>query len=314
MYILRNSLIMYDLIIIGGGPAGITAGIYAARQKLKTLVIAKSFGGQVAKKAVEIENYPGFQKIPGMDLAKKFEDHLRSQEIDIEKEETGSIKKTAKGFTITTLTKKKFESTAVILASGSDPRPLEVPGEKKLLGKGVSYCSVCDGPMFRDKTVSIIGGGNSAFETALFLSNYVTKIYIMEYGKEVKAEQASQDLVNKSGKVEIITQADLKEIKGDKLVKSIVYQDLTTKQDKELPVEAVFVEIGYQPATSFVKDLVEFNDRDEIVVEPETCSTKTPGLYAAGDLNVGKYKQIVTACGEGAKAALASYEYIKKQE
>jgi len=302
----------YDLIIIGGGPAGITAGIYAARQKLNTLLITKDFGGQVAKKAIDIENYPGFEKIPGLDLVKKFESHLKKQEVKVERDEVGKVEKTDKGFLVFTENKNKFSSTAVIVASGSDPRPLEVPGEKELIGKGVSYCSVCDGPMFRDKIVSIIGGGNAGFETAVFLSNYIKKIYILECGSEVKADKANQELVKKLGKVEIITNSALREIKGKNFVEEIVYEDLKSKKTNNLKVEGVFVEIGSQPATSFVKDLVDFNERDEIKIECETYQTKTPGLFAVGDLNVGKYKQIVTACGEGAKAALAAYEYIKK--
>ncbi|MFH1656459.1 MAG: FAD-dependent oxidoreductase [Candidatus Nealsonbacteria bacterium] len=303
---------MYDLIIIGGGPGGVTAGIYSARQRLKTLVITKGFGGQMAKKAVDIENYPGFVKIPGIDLVKKFEEHLRAQDVEIKREEAVKVNKTSKGFSIFTGDKNKYESKAVILASGADPRPLEVPGEKEFIGKGVSYCSVCDGPIYKDKTIVIVGGGNSGFETALFLKDYVKKIYILEYGAEIKAEKASQEIVGKSKKIKIMTNTALREIKGTNFVEEIIYEDLIKKEKKNLKVEGVFVEIGTQPATSFVKDLVSFNERDEIKVESETCQTKTPGLYAIGDLNVGKYKQIVTACGEGAKAALAAFEYIKK--
>jgi len=303
---------IYDLIIIGGGPAGITAGIYASRQKLKTLVITKDFGGQMAKKAVDIENYPGFEKISGLDLIKKFENHLKKQKVDIERDEAGKVEKNNKGFIVLTENKNKFQSKAVIIASGSDPRPLEVPGEKEFIGRGLSYCSICDGPLFRNKMVAVIGGGDAGFESAIFLSNYVSKIYILEYGSEVKADKANQEMVKKTGKVKIITNAALREIKGNKFVNSIVYQDLKSKKINTLKVEAVFVEIGYQPATSFVKDLVDFNERDEIKTESETCQTKTPGLFAAGDVNMGKYKQIVTACGEGAKAALAAYEHVKK--
>lgn len=304
----------YDLIIIGGGPAGITAGIYAIRQKLNILMITKDFGGQMAKKAVDIENYPGFKKISGLDLVRKFEEHLKSlEEVDIKMEEVVRVKKSNKTFLVFTKN-NKYEAYAVIIASGADPRPLEVPGEKEFIGRGVSYCSICDGPLFKDKDVVVIGGGNAGFEAAFFLSNYVNKIYILEYSTEVKADEINQEIIKKTGKVELITNADLKEIKGDKFVNSIIYQDLKSKKTKILKISGVFVEIGTQPATSFVKDLVDFNERDEIKVEFETCQTKTPGLYAVGDLNVGKYKQIITACGEGSKAALAAYEYIQKQK
>jgi thioredoxin-disulfide reductase len=301
---------IYDLIIIGGGPAGITAGIYAARQKLNTLLITKDFGGQLGKKAIDVGNYPGLDGISGLKLIEKFQSHLEKQKIDIEKNEVGKIEKKGENFLVSTENKKVFESRTVIIASGVDPRPLEVPGEKEFIGKGVSYCAVCDGPMFKDKTVAVIGGGNSAFETAIFLSKIAKKIYILEYNPKVNAFKDNQEAVEKMGKAEIITNVVLKKIEGDKFVRSITYQDRVTKQEKTLSVEGVFVEIGYDPATSFVKELVDFNERDEIKIDFETCKTKTPGLFAAGDVNVGRYKQIVTACGEGAKAALAAFEYL----
>lgn len=301
---------MYDLIIIGGGPAGMTAGIYAGRLGLKTLLITKSFGGQIAKKAVSIENYPGFESISGIELVQKMEKHLRTQKIDIETSEVRKIEKTKHDFLVFAK-KKEFQAKAIILASGADPRPLEVPGEKEFIGKGVSYCSVCDGPMFKNKVVAIIGGGNAGFETAIFLAKIAKKIYILEFGPELKAFAANQETVKKTGKAEIITNVALKEIKGDSFVNSVIYEDRKTKKEKVLEVEGVFVEVGYQPATSYVKGLVDFNERDEIKVDYETCQTKTPGLFAAGDLNVGAVKQIVTAAGEGAKAAIAAYNYVQ---
>lgn len=304
---------LYDLIIIGGGPAGMTAGIYAARQKLNILLITKNFGGQVAKKAVAIENYPGFEKISGSELIKRMEKQLRKLKIDIERDEVKKVKKINEKFIVTTKTKHNFESKAVIVASGADPRPLEVKGEKEFLGKGVSYCATCDAPLFSGKRVAVIGGGNAGFETAIALSKWAKKIYILEYGPEVKADKENQEKLAKTKKAEIITNVALKEICGRKFVDSIIYQNLQTKKNFALAVEGVFVEIGYQPATAFVKDLVDFNERDEIKVDFETYQTKTPGLFAAGDCNMGQFKQIITACGEGAKAALAAYLYLSKK-
>ena len=166
-----NRVKIYDLIIIGGGPAGITAGIYAARQSLNTLLITKEFGGQVARKAVAIENYPGFGQISGLELIQKFEKHLKEFRIKIKNDSVVKIKKVGQFFLVNTEGKNQFEAKAVIVTSGADPRPLEVPGEKEFIGRGVSYCSVCDGPLFKDKTVAVIGGGNAGFEAALFLSN-----------------------------------------------------------------------------------------------------------------------------------------------
>jgi thioredoxin-disulfide reductase len=301
----------YELIIIGGGPAGITAGIYAARQKISTILVTKNFGGQLNNKAVAVENYPGFEKISGLELIKKLENHLKQQEITIKVDEVVRLEKTDNKFTAFTKNKNQFEAMAVIIASGADPRPLEAPGEKEFIGRGVSYCVLCDSPFFKNKTVAVIGGGNAGFEAAIFLSNIAKKIYILESSPQIRAFADNQEKIKKTGKTEIIINAVLKEIKGDKFVKSIIYQDMIAKELKTIEVEGVFVEIGNQPATSFVKDLVDFNERDEIKVDFETFQTKTSGLFAAGDVNLGKYKQIVTAAGEGAKAALAAYDYLK---
>jgi len=301
---------MYELIIIGGGPAGMTAGIYASRLGLRAILITKSFGGQIAKKAVAIENYPGFESISGPDLVKKMEAHLKNHKINIEIDQVLNLKKQGEVFLVSTK-KNQFKTKALVLATGADPRPLEVPGEKEFIGRGVSYCSVCDGPIFKNKIVAVIGGGNAGFETAIFLTKIAKKIYILETGPEPKAFEQNQKTAKASGKVEIITNARLKEIKGERFVNSIVYQDLKSKKEKTLKVEGVFIEVGYEPATSFAKGLVDFNERDEIKVEAETCQTSTPGVFAAGDLNEGLFKQIITAAGEGAKAALAAYNYIQ---
>jgi len=302
---------LYDLIIIGGGPAGVAAGIYAARQKLDTLLIAKSFGGQMARKAVDIENYPGFEKISGLELIQKFEKHLRKNKIDIERDSIGRVKKIESGFSVSTGSKKQFQAKAVIITSGADPRPLEVPGEKEFIGKGVSYCTACDGPLFADKNVAVVGGGNSGFEAALSLSRYAKKIYILEFGPQVKADETNQKIAQKSG-IEVIVNAALKKIQGKKFVDSVIYQERQLGKLINLKVQGVFVEIGSQPATSFVKDLVEFSERDEIMIDPKNSMTKTPGLFAAGDVTNVRYKQIVIAAGEGAKAALSAYEYLQK--
>lgn len=301
----------YSLIIIGGGPAGVAAGIYGSRQKLNTLLITKSFGGQMTRKAVEIENYPGFQNISGSDLIAKFEKHLKKQNIEIVNDSIAKIKKTGNVFSLLTTSKKKFQSRAVIITSGADPRPLEVPGEKKFIGKGVSYCVACDGPLYSGKDVMVVGGGNAGFEAALSLSSYAGKIYVLEFGSKIKADLENQNMLKNTNNVEIIISAALKRINGKNFVESVVYQDRKSKKLITLSVQGVFVEIGSQPATSFVKGLVEFNEKDEIKVDANN-QTKTPGLFAAGDVTQVKYKQIVIAAGEGAKAALAVAEYLLK--
>ena len=303
----------YDLVIIGGGPAGVTAGIYAARQNLKTLVITKNFGGQIAKKAVGIENYPGFKKIQGMELVERFEKHLKQFEIDIVKSSVGNVEKKDNLFIISDNKKNCFKSRAVIVATGADPRPLEVSGEKEYIGKGVSYCSVCDGPLFKDKVVAVIGAGNAGVESALFLSNFAKKIYILEFLKESPADKVLQEEVGRNNKIELIFRADLKKIEGEKFVKSILWRDKESGKEKSLQVDGIFVEIGSQPATSFVKNLVDFSEKDEIEIDPQTCQTKTPGLFAAGDVSNVYYKQIVIAAGQGAISALSAYKYLNKK-
>lgn len=303
---------MYELIIIGGGPAGISAGIYAARQKLKTLLISKSFGGQMARKAVLIENYPGFKEISGLELIQKFVEHLKAQRIDILEESIDKIKKEKNYFSVLTESKKNFQAKALIVTSGSDPRPLEVPGEKEFIGKGVSYCTACDGPMFSDKVVAVVGGGDAGFEAGLFLAKYAKKIYILEFNPVIKADEINQKLTKESGKIDIITSAALKEIQGKDFVESIIYQDRQSKKIITLEVQGVFVEIGSIPATSFVKDLVEFNEKDEIKIDLHTNMTKTPGLFAAGDVTQTQWKQIAVAVGEGVKAELSAYNYLQR--
>ncbi len=303
---------IYDLIIIGGGPAGITAGIYAGRQRMKTLLITKEYGGQMGKKATEVCNYPGFGRVNGQELIEKFVEHLESQGcVETKFTEVRKIEKDKDVFSVFTTENEKLESKTVIVATGADPRPLEAIGEKEFIGKGVSYCVTCDGPVFNNKTIVIVGGGNAGFEAALFMVNYAKKIYILEFGAEIKADSENQEDAKKSDKIEIITNVTVKEIKGKIMVDSLVYQDSVSKEEKTLEVQGVFIEIGSQPATSLAKGLVDFNKRDEIMVGEELLNTKTPGLFAAGDCNIGPYKQIVTAAGEGCKASLAAYDYLR---
>ena len=302
---------VYDLIIIGGGPAGITAGIYASRQKLNTLLITKTFGGQITRKAVKIENYPGFLEISGQQLIERLVNHLKNYSVSIELDEVSRVEKKEEGFLVKTKNQKTFETKTIIIASGADPRPLEAEREKEFIGKGLSYCVTCDGPLFNGKTVAVVGGGNAGFEAAIFLSDFAKKIYILEYNPQPGADEKNQTEAQKTGKIELITNAKVKKILGDNFVEGLVYEDRKTGQEKELSVKGIFIEIGSQPATSFVKGLVEFNERDEIKVNPFTGETSTPGIFAAGDADSVPYKQIVIACGEGAKAALSAISYLK---
>lgn len=303
---------IYDLIIIGAGPAGISAAVYAGRQQLKMLIISKDIGGQVAKKAVDIENYPGFSKISGPDLVDLYSKQLKANNLVIQHDEVINIKKNGNKFLVKTKSGKIYESISVIITSGAESKKIGAPGEEEFGGKGVSYCSLCDGPVFEGKIVAVVGGGNNGFESALFLSNYVKKIYILEYADQVKADKENQELVFKNKNIEVITNAKILKIDGKVFVNSITYEDLINKKENTLQVNGVFIEIGYTPSTLFVKDLVDLNEKDEIIFDPKTLETKTPGLFSAGDCNVSKYKQIVMASGQGATAALSAFEYIKK--
>ena len=294
---------MYDLVIVGAGPAGMTSAIYSARQKLKTLIISKDFGGQMAQKAVEIENYPGFEKITGFDLISKMESQVKN--VDVVREKVIEVKKENDIFFLKTEGDKVFQSKVVIIATGAEPRRLNVLGEVNYLGRGVSYCSTCDGPLFKNKEVAIIGGGDAGFETAIFMKNYASKIYILEQEESVKA---SIDNQKKASGIEVITSARLKEIKGDNFVNQIVFE--LSGKEKTLDVKGVFIQAGYVPETSFLGDLVELNEKKEIIVNFETFETKTRGLFAVGDVNCGKVKQIVVACGQGATAVIHGYKYI----
>ena len=305
---------IYDLIIIGAGPAGVAAAVYGSRQRLNMLIISKDLGGQVAKKAVDIENYPGFEKISGPELVELYKKQLKANDLEVMLDEVVGIKKPANTFLVETKSGKTYESVAIIVTSGAESKLINVPGEEEFAGKGVSYCSLCDGPIFKNKIVAVVGGGNNGFESALFLSNYVKHVTILEYGDKINADAENQELVARNKNIEIITNAKVQKIEGKVFVNAIYYQDRVSGEEKKLEVSGIFVEIGYSPATLFLNGLVELNEKQEIIFDPKTLATKTPGLFSAGDCNVSKYKQIVMASGEGAKAALSAYEYIKKQK
>ena len=304
---------IYDVIIIGGGPAGITAGIYSARKKLKTLLITKDFSGQIARKTLLVENYPGIEKISGKELIQKFQRHLEKQEVEIEIDEVLKVSKSEEKFTVFTKKGNNFLAKAVIIASGADPKFLKIPGEKEFLGKGVSYCATCDSPIFKNKTVAVIGGGNAGFEEAIALSKWADKVYLLIKEEVIIADEIIQQAVKAIAKIQVITSVIPKEIKGGKFVNSIIYQEVKSKKIVELKIDGVFVSVGVKPATFFVKDLVSFSKLGEIIVNFQTGETKIPGLFAAGDVDNFSYRQIVIAAGEGAKAALSAYKYLQRK-
>ena len=300
-----------DLIIIGGGPAGITAAIYASRNNINTILFSKNIGGMLFNKAVDVQNYTGFPSITGFELAEKFKEHLETQDkVCIKEDESLSIVQENNVFKVNTLQKKYF-SRAVIIAAGSKPRELNIKGEKEFLGKGVSYCPVCDGPFLKNKDIAIIGGGNAAFESAIFLSNMVSKILILERGTRVLADQKNQEKVKSFGNVQVFTNAQVLEIKGNDFVNFIEWMHNEKLIETEL--KGVFIQAGYTPKTDYLKELVDLNDKREIIVDID-MKTKTKGLFAAGDITNSKVKQIICAASSGAIAALSAYNYLLNYE
>lgn len=295
-----------DLVIIGAGPAGITAAIYAARKKLDFIIISRDVGGQTAW-AGEIDNYTGQQIVPGVELAMKFREHLEKYQFEI-KEGVGvaKVEKIEGGFKVTTEKNDVYETRTVVVASGKRPKLLGVPGEAKYKNKGVNFCATCDGPLFAGKNVAVIGGGNSALDAALSLVRIVPKLYIINITDKLNGDAVMIDKLTKAENVEIINSAKTKEIFGEQFVKGLKYEK--DGQIKEVGVEGIFVEIGLVPNSSFI-DLAEKNKHGEIIIN---CATETSaaGVFAAGDVTNVPEKQIIIAAGEGAKASLAAFKYL----
>jgi thioredoxin-disulfide reductase len=305
----------YDLIIIGGGPAGIAAGIYAARKKMKTLLIADGLGGQSVISA-DIQNWIGTPSISGFDLAKDLEAHLRAQAgIDIVDDDlvTGVQKKDDGNFSLATRSGKTYEASYLLLASGSSRKKLNVPGESVFEGKGVVYCSICDAPLFGGKTVAVVGGGNSALESVIDLVPYAAKIYLVVRSEVLKGDPVTQEKVKSHPNVEIVWNAVTQEILGTEVVSGLKYQDVKSGDIKTLPVDGVFVEVGLAPNSDFVKDLVDRDAYGAVKVDARTQATSCPGIWAAGDVTDVLYKQNNISAGDGIVAALNIYDHVKKR-
>jgi alkyl hydroperoxide reductase subunit F len=303
----------YDLAIIGGGPAGVAAGVYAARKQLKTIFITKNWESQ-STVSEGIENWIGTIKIPGSKFAKDMEAHLRAYAgnvVDIKVGEgADKVEKTEEGFKITT-NKNAYTAKTVLVATGSMRKKLEVPGADKFEHKGLTYCASCDGPLFSSTDVVVVGGGNAGFESASQLLAYCKSVTLVNRTDKFRADPVTIETVSKNPHFKIVTNAISKEVKGDKFVNAYVYTDATTGKDVELPVSAIFVEIGSIPTTYFVKDLVEMNPIGNIKVDPRTQMTSVKGIWAAGDCTDGLYHQNNIAAGDAVKALEDIYLYLK---
>lgn len=302
---------MYDLLIVGAGPAGITASIYASRYKISHLVIGNPFETSLAK-AHLIENWPGEKSIAGVDLLEKFSQHAKSLGGVFLHENIVGIVKNGESFMVTTDQNKTYESKTVMLCSGTKERKLNVPGEEEFLGRGVSYCAVCDGAFFKNKTVAVVGGGNSAIMAAIMLSEHANKVYLIHRSCDFRCEAISLEEVKNNSKIEIITGANLKEIKGDRKVQKVLL-DIDYNGSSELDLDGVFVEIGLTPNSVLLKDLdVAIDDKGSIMVDAGG-KTNVEGLYAAGDVTNGSngVRQILSAASEGMIATNSVYSFLK---
>jgi alkyl hydroperoxide reductase subunit F len=301
---------MYELIIVGGGPAGMTAAVYAARKKINALLLAKDIGGQVISTS-SIENYMGYQYIEGIELMDKFEQQLKQFPIDrMDGEEAVDITTFDKEFEVTSLSGDRFQSSSVIVATGKKPRLLNVAGEQELTGRGVSYCSVCDGPLFAKENVAIIGGGNSALEAIDDLLKIADRVYSIMEG-HFTGDEVLVDRVKDNPKLRVFHGHKVVEIKGESKVEGLIIQDIISGERKQLGIKGIFVEIGLTPNSGLVKGIVRLNQNQEIEVNCN-CETNVPGLYAAGDVASTPEKQIIIAAGEGAKAALQASHYLQR--
>ncbi len=298
----------YDLIIVGAGPSGMTAGVFAARKGLKTLIISEDLGGQVNWTS-DIENYMGFQEIDGQALMEKFEAQVKELHLEEELTTVVDIRKEGEVFKVVTKN-REYISKVVIVSSGKKPRTLDVPGEQEFRNKGVSYCATCDGPLFRNLPVAVVGGGNSALKSALDLANYASEIHLIA-NSGLTADHILVERLNKLDHLKKYLSHTVVEIKGGKSVEKAILEDIQNKQRFEINVQGVFVEIGLDPNQSFLGDWVEKNEVGEIKVDC-LCRTNIPGLYAAGDVTSVPEKQIIVAAGEGAKAALKAWEFLLK--
>lgn len=294
----------YDLIIIGGGPAGVSAGVYAARKKLKTLLIAPEFGGQSIV-SDGIENWIGTIKISGQELAENLKKHLQAYANDSveikEGDSVTNIKKINDEFTVVT-DNGEYQTKTILITTGSTRRKLDIPGAVEFDNKGLTYCASCDGPLFAGQDVVVIGGGNAAFETSAQLLAYCKSVTLLNRTENYRADEITVNKLKTNSHFKIINNAVPKEIKGDKFVSAIVYEDTVTKTDIEIKTPAVFVEIGLIPTTYFAKDIIKLNKIGQIPVDPRTQQTEIKGIWAAGDCTDGLYHQNNIASGDAVKA------------
>jgi len=304
---------LLDTVVIGGGPAGLGAAMYAARFRLKTILITSEVGGQL-NKAGWVEDYLGFTRIMGPELAGRFEDHVRHYDVPIL---LGTVAKVERGelFRVITDSGDEYLTRTVIVAVGERRRKLGVPGEEEYSGRGVSYCAPCDAPLFKNMVTAVVGGGDSAAQAALLLSEYSTKVYLIHRRNSLRAQPHYQELIARNNKIEILWNTVVRELRGDKVLRSALVENLVSGETKELALDGLFIEIGSEPPREFLEGLgVELVDG--YVKVNENMETSVPGIFAAGDcvtLTPKGFRQIIIAAAQGAVAAYSAYQYILRK-
>lgn len=303
----------FDIIILGGGPAGLSAAIYAARSSAKTAIIDISMLGGQPSNYLELENYPGFSKIGGYDLMEKFEEH--ADMFGIQKfpmEEIQSVDLTSEIKTVTTLN-GEFKAKSIIIATGAQSKKLEVEGEKEFVGRGVSYCAVCDGAFYKDKVVAVVGGGNAAVEEAGYLTKFASKVYLIHRRDELRADKIVQERAFKNEKLEFIYDTVVNKINGDGVVKSATIENVKTHEVKDLAIDGIFPYIGFEPNADLFAGQVK-QDKNGFIMVDEAMQTSVKGVYAIGDVRVTPLRQVITAAADGAIAAVYAGRYIETLE
>ena len=301
---------MNKVVIVGAGPAGITASIYLKRGGIEPILIEKMMPGGKVSLTHKVDNYPGFTSIGGSDLANEFMNQLMGNNIEIVFDEVTNISKLEEGFLVKT-SYNEYNVDAVIIATGTIERKLGIPGEKEFFAKGVSTCAVCDGGFFKGQPMAIIGGGNSALEEALYLSSITEKVYIVHRRNQFRADQILVDKIKVDSHIEILTPYIPLEVKGDNMVSSIILKNVETNEIKEVEIKAMFAYIGADANTSFISNKEVLDEKGYIKVNSE-METSIPGLFACGDCIAKNLRQVITACGDGAVAAMSAVHYLNK--
>jgi alkyl hydroperoxide reductase subunit F len=297
---------IYSVLIVGAGPAGLTAGVYCARKLLNTIIISENIGGQ-ALESWAIENYMGYRMVTGEDLMKKFEEQVRTFNVRLELDQVVSVVKEDDLFVATTGSGNTVRARAVILTQGNRPRKLGVPDEEKYLGRGLSVCSTCDGPLYRGKRVAVVGGGNSALQTAIEMSRIASSVSLI-FRSTIRADPVYAGKLKEEKNITVFPETQITALHGDKFLSAITIVGPSGTEQK-VDIDGVFIEVGWLPNTDMVAGLVELNDKKEVIIDING-KTSVPGIFAAGDVTNVKSKQIIIASGEGAKAALEAFEYL----